>query len=92
LRSFLTVAFFFLLGGLGAGGRFLYFFFTTEGTTGHVQSLILAAILILAAFQIALSGFVADLVGANRKMLEALLTRVRRLESERGSSCDSDSL
>lgn len=92
LRSFLTVAFFFLLGGLGAGGRFLYYFFTTEGATGHIQSLILAAILILAAFQIALSGFVADLVGANRKMLESLLTRVRRLESERGSPRDSDSL
>ena len=72
-----------IVGGLAAGGRFLYCFFTTEGTTGHVQSLILAAILILASFQIALSGFVADLIGANRKMLESLLTRVRRLEAER---------
>lgn len=81
LKSFLTVALLFLLCGLIAGGRFLYFFVTTQGTTGHVQSLILAAILILSAFQIALSGFVADLIGANRKMLESLIKRVRRLES-----------
>ena len=89
LKSFLTVALLFFLGGLVAGGRFLYYFFTTDGTTGHVQSLILAAILILAAFQIALSGFVADLVGANRKMLESLLTRVRRIESGDVSKSDA---
>jgi glycosyltransferase involved in cell wall biosynthesis len=82
LRSFLSVAVLFLLGGIAAAGRFLYYFFTTAGATGHVQSLILAAILILAAFQIALSGFVADLIGANRKLLESVLTRVRRLEAD----------
>jgi hypothetical protein len=82
LKSFLTVAFLFFLAGMVAGGRFLYYFFTTEGATGHTQSLILAAILILSSFQIALSGFVADLIGANRKLLESLLKRVRRLESD----------
>jgi glycosyltransferase involved in cell wall biosynthesis len=82
LKTFLTLALLFFIGGVIAGSRFLYFFFTTQGETGHVQSLILAAILILASFQIALSGFVADLVGANRKILESILKRVRRLESE----------
>ena len=90
LKSFLTAAFLFFLAGMIAGGRFLYFFFTTDGTTGHVQSLILAAILILAAFQIALSGFVADLIGANRKLLESLLKRVRRLESDNASPDTGD--
>ena len=88
LKSFLTLAMLFLLGGLAAGGRFLYYFFTTEGATGHVQSLILAAILILSAFQIALSGFVADLIGANRKILESLLKRVRSLEAGNVSHMD----
>jgi glycosyltransferase involved in cell wall biosynthesis len=81
LRTFLTVAFVFLIGGLIAVGRFLYFFFITEGQTGHIQSLIFAAILIIAAFQIALSGVVADLIAANRKLLESVLRRVRTLES-----------
>lgn len=82
LKTFMTLAVFFLIGGLIAGGRFLYFFFTVDGVTGHTQSLILAAILILASFQIALSGLVADLVGANRKILESVLKRVRSLESD----------
>jgi hypothetical protein len=92
LKSFLAVAALFLIGGLVAGGRFLYYYFTTEGATGHVQSLILAAILILAAFQTALSGFVADLIGANRKMIESVLRRVRSLEArdtERSAGQDS---
>ena len=83
LKSFLTIAALFLIGGLAAGGRFLYYYFTTDGATGHVQSLILAAILILAAFQTALSGFVADLIGANRKLIESVLRRVRTLEADR---------
>jgi glycosyltransferase involved in cell wall biosynthesis len=83
LKTFLTLAAVFLVAGLIFGGRWLYFFFTTEGQTGHTQSLILTAILILAAFQIALFGMIADLVGANRKLLEAVLKRVRKLEAER---------
>jgi glycosyltransferase involved in cell wall biosynthesis len=89
LKSFLTLALLFFVGGLAAGGRFLYYYFTTEGATGHVQSLILAAILILAAFQIALGGFVADLIGANRKIIESVLKRVRRLESGQAGERES---
>jgi glycosyltransferase involved in cell wall biosynthesis len=90
LKTFLTLALLLLLGGLGAGGRWLYFFFTTEGQTGHTQSLILAAILILAAFQVALFGMVADLVGANRKLLESLLKRVRRIEADQGGEAEQE--
>ncbi|HUU21446.1 MAG TPA: glycosyltransferase family 2 protein, partial [Phycisphaerae bacterium] len=94
LRSFLGVGFVLLLAGLGVGARFLYFYFTTEGPTGHTQSLILAAILVLAAFQVGLVGVLADLVGANRKLLEQVSRRVRRLEAERpparGESTDPD--
>lgn len=81
LRTFLRLAMIFLLLGLVAGGRFLYYYFTTPGDTGHVQSLIFAAIMILAAFQIALSGVVADIVGANRKLIESGLKRIRKLEA-----------
>jgi glycosyltransferase involved in cell wall biosynthesis len=81
LKTFLSVAGLFLTAGLIASGRFLYFFFTEE-KTGHIQSLILAAILIIAAFQIALSGIVADLIGANRKLLDSTLRRIRDLEAD----------
>jgi glycosyltransferase involved in cell wall biosynthesis len=79
LRTFLMGALVLFAGGLVAGIRFLVFFFSEE-KTGHTQSLILAAILIIAAFQLAMSGILADLIGANRKILEAALKRVRALE------------
>ncbi len=90
LRSFLAAALLLLLGGLVLGGRWLYFFFTTASPTGHTQSLILAAILVLAAFQVGLVGVLADLVGANRKLLEQVSRRVRRLEAEAPERPGSD--
>lgn len=65
--------------GLIPGVRFLYLLSIGE-TTGHVQSLILTAILLLMGFQSLLMGVISDLVASNRKLLEETLTRVRRLE------------
>ena len=79
LRTFLIIAFFFLLGGFAIGVRFLYFFFTGDGD-GHIQSLILAAILFNAGFIALLVGILGDLVAANRKMIEEVLGRVRNVE------------
>ncbi len=70
-----------IAGGVALGLRFLYFYFTGRGA-GHIQSLILAAILSIVGFQICLIGLLADLVGFNRKLLEELLLRVRKLELE----------
>jgi len=66
-------------GGFLIGVRFLYYFASGRGEL-HVQSLILAAILILAAFQMFLTGVVADLIATNRALLEDALRRVRELE------------
>jgi len=55
----------------------------------HVQSLILAAILLLAGFQMFLTGVIADLIATNRSLLEEVLHRVRRVElgdNDRGES------
>lgn len=83
LRVFSTIGLLFAaLGGL-LGLRFLYFFIIglAEGApVGHVQSLILAAVLLIVGVQIALIGLVADLIGFNRKLMEWTLYRVRRLE------------
>ena len=60
--------------------RFLYFYFAGISPAGHVQSLILAAILLLAGFQMFLTGVVADLIATNRSLLENALTRIRKIE------------
>jgi hypothetical protein len=59
--------------------RFLYYYFTGGGA-GHVQSLLAAAVLLIVGFQIMLMGLVADVISANRKLLEELLYRVRSLD------------
>jgi glycosyltransferase involved in cell wall biosynthesis len=61
--------------------RFLYEYFT--GFTGGgrlVQSLIISAVLMIVGFYTALIGLVADLISANRKLLEDLVYRMRKLE------------
>lgn len=55
--------------GFLIGLRFLYYYATGEGE-GHVQSLILASVLLGMGFQTILIAFVADLLAANRKLLE----------------------
>jgi hypothetical protein len=80
LKAFLYLASLLFLLGTALGIRFLYYYFITKGHAGHVQSLILAAILLIVAFMVATTGLLADLVGANRKLLEDALIRLRRLE------------
>jgi hypothetical protein len=61
--------------------RFIYYYSIGQGG-GHIQSVILAAVLLLVGIQVLLIGLVADLISFNRKILEELLYRVRRLESD----------
>ena len=79
LRFFARLGILLLLGGGAIGARFLYDYLTTGGT-GHIQSLILAAVLLIVGFQAILFGLIADLVGSNRRMIEDALLRIRRLE------------
>lgn len=83
LRTFLYLAALFAVVGLGATGRFVYFFVLDPETSGHIQSLVLGAACLVISFQVLLFGLLADLVGANRKLLEETLRRIRRLELER---------
>lgn len=79
LRVFVGISLIFLIAGLIGSLRFLYFISIGEGA-GHVQSLILSAVLLIVGFQIFLIGLVADLIGFNRKVLEEILYRLRRQE------------
>ncbi len=69
--------------GLGflLGVRYLYYYIVATAS-GHIQSLILAAILMLVGFQTMVIGLVADLIGANRRLSEDILYRLRRIEIE----------
>jgi glycosyltransferase involved in cell wall biosynthesis len=83
LRVFSLLSLLLISGGLILGMRFLYYFVIGQGS-GHIQSIILSAVLFIVGFQIFLIGLVADLIGFNRKILEDLLFRLRRIELERG--------
>jgi glycosyltransferase involved in cell wall biosynthesis len=71
-KVFTGIGFFTFLAGLMISFRFLYFYFNNDGQ-GHLQSLLLAAVLMIV-------GQVADVISANRKLLEDLLYRVRSME------------
>jgi hypothetical protein len=58
--------------------RFLYFYLSGVSPAGHVQSLILAVILIVIGSLIWLAGVMADLTAVNRRLLEELVERQRR--------------
>lgn len=76
---------FFLLGscamsvGIAIGIRFLFYFFKGNGS-GHIQSLILATMMIIIGSQTIVTGLQADIISANRKLLEDIQYRVKKLE------------
>ncbi len=65
--------------GLLVALRFIFYYFT-EGGGGHIQSLILAAVLLLLGFQIIMIGFLADLIRGNRRLIEDTQYRVKKIE------------
>jgi glycosyltransferase involved in cell wall biosynthesis len=77
LRVFTTVGILFLGFGIALGVRFLIYYIQGTGG-GHVQSLILAAVLMILGVQTLLIGLVADLIAFNRKILEDISYRLRQ--------------
>ncbi len=83
LRVFLTAAALLALAALVVWGRFLVYWLQGDGS-GHVQSLILGAVLFNAAVVLAALGVIGDLLSAQRIMLQRVFERVRRVELELG--------
>ena len=79
LKVFMAVGLSVFAIGFGISLRFLYYYVTASGV-GHLQSLILSAVLLIVGFQIMLIGLMADVISANRKLTEELLYRVRSIE------------
>ena len=70
-KFFMSIAITLFSLGLILGGRFLYFWLSGDGE-GHIQSVILASILLGMGFQTGLIAFIADLLAVNRKLLEEI--------------------
>ena len=87
LKVFLSLSLVSLTIGFIIGLRFLYFFYLGQGA-GHIQSLILAAILIIVSFQLAIFGMLADAISANRMINDELLYRLKRLEYDKVNKSD----
>ena len=64
--------------GLALCVRFLYFyFFSEDSSSGHLQSLLLAAVLLIIAFNLFTLGILADLISANRQLIQENLFKTR---------------
>jgi len=79
LKVFVSLGAFIFALGLLLGLRFLWLWLLGN-SIGHVQSLILTATLLIMGFQICLIGLVADLISANRRLLQDVLYRTKKLE------------
>lgn len=86
IRIFVVYKPFFFFGSTGSilfgtgvliGLRFLWFFVNGQGQ-GHIQSLIFAGVLLGIGFQTFLIAFIADLLAANRKLLEDMRYAMRK--------------
>src|SRR5688572_12785700 len=84
LRVFMLAAAVVGLAALIVWGRYLYFFIQGDGA-GHVQSLILGAVLFNAAMLLVALGIIGDLLSANSTTLQRVFERVRRIELQLGT-------
>ena len=78
-RFFMTFGLLLFSAGFVIGLRYLYYYFR-EGGEGHVQSLILASILLGIGFQTMLVAFLADLLAVNRRLMEDVQYRLKKLQ------------
>lgn len=78
-RFFATLATFIGAMGLLLVGRYIYYYCNGFGN-GHIQSLIFSAILILTSVQLLIIAVVGDLLSINRKLLEDIQLRIKKME------------
>ena len=65
--------------GVLIGCRFVFYYLMGSGG-GKIQSLILATALLIIGFQILIVGLLADLISANRRLIEDTLLRIKKME------------
>ena len=89
LMFFSTLGGIMSLVGVGIGIRFLCYLFAGTGA-GHVQSLILASMMIILGVMTIIVGLQGDIIAANRKLLEDIQYHVRKLDYDQEMRKDSD--
>lgn len=82
LKFFLLVGMIPFTGGLILSIRYLIMF-VTMNASGHIQSLILACILLLMGYITFMVGFMADIQAKNRMLLEDIQYHVRKIDYEK---------
>jgi len=80
LKFFSYVSAAFIVPGIALGLRYLYFREVLGEGQGHVQSVVLAGVLLILGFMIFLIGLVADINASSRRLLEEVLYRQRVLD------------
>jgi glycosyltransferase involved in cell wall biosynthesis len=84
LKVFMTAAAVIGLIALVVWARFAYFYVVAGEGKGHVQSLILGAVLFNAAMVLAALGIIGDLIAGQRTLVQRTFERVRRIELQLG--------
>lgn len=84
LRVFSWLAGVVFVGALAAWSPFLWDWLVNGDRSGHLQSIVLGGVLLMAAIQLFALGVLADLISANRTVTQRTLERVRRIELELG--------
>jgi hypothetical protein len=84
LKVFMTAAALLGMVAMVIWGRFAYFYVIDDEGSGHVQSLILGAVLFIAAVQLAALGILGDALAGSRVTQQRVLERVRRVELQLG--------
>ena len=70
-----------LFGAVGLALAIRYMIFMIQGTgAGHIQSVIVAVLFIIIAVQSFMMGLQADIISANRKLLEDIQFRTKKME------------
>jgi len=84
LRVFSLISLMPALAGVVLFVRYAFFYAAGQGS-GHIQSVVVASVLLLLAFQILLLGLLADLIAKNRRLSEEIHYRIRESQPVKAS-------
>lgn len=79
LKTFIAIALIFIIAALVLGIRYIIYFCMGSGS-GHIQSLVLMAVLAIVGIQIGIFGLVADAISGCRRVIDETLFHVKKIE------------
>ena len=91
-RTFMLFSAMFLVPGVFLLARFFYYYIARggQGGTGLIQSVVIGGVCVMVAVQMFVLGILADLLAANRTLIEDLLVRMRKLELPKNAPPQED--